>query len=67
MPKTEQYTGAIKCKCGQSGTATYEENENPVHHQGRLDTRLIMVSEGFSIRAGKAFCDSCGSELNTDA
>lgn len=62
MSKKEQFTSIITCKkCGVSGTAYWEENENPVHGGG-LDTRLLKVSGEFYI-SGKSEirCRSCGS------
>jgi hypothetical protein len=62
MAKRESYSAAIKCKCcNNSGTGTYEENENPVHGRG-FDT-VESVSDGFEIRKENCrdvvYCSRC--------
>lgn len=61
MPKKESFTTSIICpRCGSSGTAIWEENENPVHGSG-LDAKLVEVSGKFKIINGyKIKCKDCG-------
>ena len=63
MAKTETYKVHHKCDCGATGYFVFEENENPVHHGGNLDTRLVEISGPFK-RASNAApieCLKCGS------
>ncbi len=47
MAKRETFGAAVACpKCKLTGTATWEENENPVHGNG-LERELIEVPTGF--------------------
>lgn len=47
MAKREQFGAAVKCpQCKKTGTATWEENENPVHAGGN-ERELIEVPSGF--------------------
>lgn len=47
MAKRETFRAAVSCpRCGKSGSATWEENENPVH-AGGLDRELVDVPHGF--------------------
>ncbi len=65
MPKRETYEQPIKCrKCGNSGTAEFEEFENPVFAGGNLGTQLKRVSEGFTLDAGSIHCQ-CGAVVRT--
>lgn len=60
MAKRERFTTALKCpQCKKVGTATWEENENPVHTGGDLGTALKRVSAGFHVSANAAYCDDC--------
>ena len=48
MPRRERFQRTFKCpKCEKEGTAIFEENETPPHHQGDFDTRLEEISDGF--------------------
>jgi|LNAP01.1.fsa_nt_gb hypothetical protein len=47
MAKRETFETAVTChRCAKNGTATWEENENPVH-AGGLERELIEVPPGF--------------------
>ena len=47
MAKRETFGTTVSCpQCGKKGTATWEENENPVH-AGGLARELIEVPFGF--------------------
>jgi hypothetical protein len=60
MAKREQFTQPLRCTCGAKGSAIYEENENPMHAGGHLDTELIGVKGAFE-RTPKGFkCRKCG-------
>lgn len=64
MAKREQFSAHIECKkCGKSGTATWEENENPIFGSER---DLIKIPAGFhqseeedSLGDPKIVCDVC--------
>lgn len=69
MAKREQFGSAVICpQCGKSGTARWEENENPVHGGG-LARELLEVPPGFH-RGKKVdasgdpelLCDDCHKE-----
>lgn len=70
MAKRETYSTHIECvRCGVSGQASWEENENPVHGDG-LERELLGVSSGFSVGSGKCddgtpeiTCGKCGSTV----
>lgn len=48
MAKRETFTESFHCpNCEKAGSATWEENENPMHAQGRLDRELKSASTGF--------------------
>jgi hypothetical protein len=66
MAKRETFTAKLVCpKCGKTGTATFEENENPMHTGGVFDRTLESMSAGFhegpkDPSVGSAiFCDKC--------
>jgi hypothetical protein len=56
-------TQSLKCpQCGTTGVATYEENETPPHHQGRLDRKLIDIEGEFRAGLGydpEIYCARC--------
>lgn len=57
MPKRETFSAHIECKrCGKTGKAVWEENENPVHGGG-LDRELKELDAGFHRGKGR---DSSG-------
>ncbi|MFM0742247.1 hypothetical protein PQQ51_33940 [Paraburkholderia xenovorans] len=66
MPKRETFSSPIECKrCGKTGRATWEENENPVHGDG-LDRELKELDAGFHPGKGQdlsgdvaIICDDC--------
>lgn len=67
MAKREQFSTYVTCPaCDKKGTASWEENENPVHGRG-YDRELIDVSIGFHLAKGqldksgdpKIDCDNC--------
>ena len=66
MAKREQYGAAVECHlCKKKGSATWEENENPVHGGG-LDRVLLEVPVGFHRGNGtdvagdtEIICDEC--------
>ena len=68
MPKKEKYTSDLIChKCNCTGKAEWEENANPVHAGGKLDTRLISVSDGFiKMQGNKIICKSCNGVISKD-
>ena len=48
MVKREKYTSPIRCpECEKKGEVEWEENENPMHADGRFDRELVSVSFGF--------------------
>jgi hypothetical protein len=60
MAKRERFEMALKCECGKTGTARWEEDENPVYSGGRLNLILVSVSEGFRIERGaEIVCLEC--------
>ncbi|WP_288392487.1 hypothetical protein [uncultured Herbaspirillum sp.] len=67
MAKREKFSAPIECKkCGKTGRATWEENENPVYGNGAA-RELIDVSEGFRRGGAKdsagdpeIICAKCG-------
>jgi len=62
MARRETYPSPINCPCGKTGTATWSENENPVHSRGEYDQRLESVSDGFVAGArGSITCKACGA------
>ncbi len=63
MGKRETFSGALSCACGSKGQGMYEENENPAHNNWNLETKIISVSELFSLKSGKISCNSCGENL----
>jgi hypothetical protein len=49
MPRKERYPKFIKCPiCKREDKAEFEENENPVHRRGDLDTTLVFIPDGFT-------------------
>jgi hypothetical protein len=67
MAKREEFGAYVSCpKCGKSGTACWEENENPVHGDGLART-LVKTPPGFHQVQGeldaagdpKISCDDC--------
>jgi protein-arginine kinase activator protein McsA len=65
MARREEYVNPLVCqKCGKQGTATWEENENPAHHQGALNETLKEVSKGFRKSANsQILCDTCNMRV----
>ena len=70
MPRKEKYSILLKCPkpgCENAGTAHYEENETPPHHQGRDDRRLLGVDGKFT-HGGEydpeIFCGKCGTKVS---
>jgi Zn ribbon nucleic-acid-binding protein len=60
MAKREPFPAAIKCpQCKRTGTAWWEEYENPVYAGGDLGTTLKNVSAGFRKSSNEAYCDDC--------
>ena len=74
MAKREWIRTHIECKtCGNTGTAEWSENENPVHGRG-LDSILHSVTEGFAAGPGKValgdqeiLCLTCKTVVNGDS
>ena len=68
MAKRRQVTVPLRCpKCGQVGTATWEENEPDALVAG-LQSSLQGVSKGFYWRTGVSYrgnpeimCERCGA------
>ena len=64
MGKRETYPARMECpKCGASGIATWEENENPVYSRGELDRQLREVPEGFRRSGDRVLCGGCGATV----
>ena len=60
MTKRERYQASLTCpECGRKGTATWEENENPVHSEGILNQILEEVSQGFTKIGNQIRCKKC--------
>jgi len=64
MTRREQ---AIVCpNCKKSGSAIWEDHENPVHLGLELGTALMSVSRGFRVGEGtKIFCTTCNIKVQT--
>ena len=62
MARRETYLIHFHCpKCLRSGSSKWQENENPVHHGGRLDEAFLGASDGFSrLPDGDIACAECG-------
>ena len=53
MARREEYAQSLKCpQCGTTGIARYEENEIPLHQQGRLDRKLLDIEGEFKAGLG---------------
>ena len=73
MATRERYTVKLACeKCGNTGTATIEEAENPVY---RPDPNRVLISavEGFEWVRGGTWqvsalfrCTTCGTEVEAN-
>lgn len=61
MARRTEYTTALKCECGNAGTITREENENPVYH-GDGGT-FVSLSGSFTRIGDKVVCDKCRGVL----
>ncbi len=61
MAKRETYTAAVTCDCGSGGQGQFSEVENLVYNNRQLETKILMVPEGFSIRSNKIHCNNCGA------
>jgi hypothetical protein len=49
MAKRESFVEHFHCpRCAKTGSSEWEENENPMHAQGRLDRELKLLSDGFT-------------------
>ncbi len=63
MARREEYAQSLKCpQCGTTGIARYEENETPLHHQGRLDRKLLDIEGEFKAGLGydpEIYCARC--------
>lgn len=54
MARREHFSMPLVCpRCGKTGTVRWEENENPLHHNMKLDRELVSVTEGFAEGTGK--------------
>ncbi len=64
MARREQ---AIVCpNCKKTGSAIWEDHENPVHLGLELGTALMSVSRGFRVGEGtKIFCTTCNIKVQT--
>ena len=64
MARREQ---PIVCpNCTKTGSAIWEDHENPVHLGLELRTALISVSRGFRMGEGtKIFCTTCNIKVQT--
>ena len=61
MGNRERYQSEIGCKkCGTEGKATIDEIANPLFSKGRLDSKVIRVSDGFTHEGNKIHCEGCG-------
>jgi hypothetical protein len=63
MAKRERFEERLSCpKCGNGGTVTFDENETPPHHGGRLDTRIVSLPGGLKRgdAADEVMCADCG-------
>ena len=64
-----QYQVQLTCKCGQSGVATYEENESPPNqtYPDVYDNRKLLDIEGdFRADSGDdppIYCRACGAKV----
>ena len=67
MARRQTSTSDLKCPiCGKTGTAKWQENEDPREQRGDLRSTLISVSRGFSINLDspnypRIFCTRCYS------
>ena len=63
MARREEYAQSLKCpQCGTTGIARYEENETPLHQQGRLDRKLLDIEGEFKAGLGddpEIYCARC--------
>ena len=70
MARREQFSTNFKCpNCKNSGSALWEENENPVYGNG-LNRELVSVSDGFCVTTGakqasdtEIVCTECNIEV----
>lgn len=66
MPRREKFEQSVDCeKCKKTGTAKFDEFENPVFAGGNLDTHLLSVTAGFELKSGKIVCVNCKSVVWT--
>jgi hypothetical protein len=67
MARYEKVTTKVTCpKCGNEGTATWEETSNPVYHGEHSRVRSVT---GFTVTGGsagkqEATCDRCGTKVS---
>lgn len=64
MSKKEKFSAPIECpKCGNKGSAEWEENEDPVHGRG-FDAKLISVTGAFETTGRESVrCSICGAKV----
>ena len=66
MARRATFEQFVKCeKCETTGTAKFDEFENPVFAGGNLDTRPQSVTAGFKVKSGKIVCVGCDSTVWT--
>jgi hypothetical protein len=68
MARREEYTALLQCpNCRTTGSARYEENETPSHHQGLLDRKLLNIDGEFKAASGydpEIYCVGCGAKVS---